>query len=50
MMDTIHRILAGQPLTRRELRAAGCVVILWFAMDTAQWIDWLIGKFTGACQ
>lgn len=49
-MDTIHRILAGQPLSPRELRIAGFVVILWFAMDFAQWLDWLINKFTGGCQ
>lgn len=44
-MDALHRILSGQPLTPRELRIAGWLVLVWFAMDLAQWIDWLIGKF-----
>jgi hypothetical protein len=48
-MDTIHRILAGQPLSPRELRIAGFLVLLWFAMDTAQWIDWLFGKLIDSC-
>jgi hypothetical protein len=50
LMDMIHRILAGQPLSPRELRIAGFLVLCWFAMDTAQWIDWLIGKFMDACK
>lgn len=44
MMDSIHRILAGQPLTPRELRIAGVIVMAWFLMDLAQWVDWLWGK------
>jgi hypothetical protein len=48
-MDTIHRILAGQPLTSRELRIAGFLVLLWFVMDTVQWLDWLISKIATAC-
>lgn len=44
-MDALHRILSGQPLTSRELRIAGWIVIVWFLMDLVQWIDWLIGKF-----
>lgn len=43
MMDTIHRILTGQPLSL-ELRVAGFLVLLWSLMHLAQWIDWLIGK------
>jgi hypothetical protein len=43
-MDALHRILAGQPLTSRELRWAGILVIVWFLMDLVQWIDWFIGK------
>ena len=31
-MDTLHRILAGQPLTPRELRIAGFLVALWFPL------------------
>lgn len=46
-MDALHRILAGQPLTPRELRIAGVLVLLWFLMDLAQWIDWLWGKLHG---
>lgn len=45
MMDAIHRILSGQPLTPRELRWAGAVVAIWFLMDLVEWLDWLIGKF-----
>ena len=44
-MDTLHRILAGQPLTPRELRIAGFLVALWFLMDFVQWVDWLLSKF-----
>lgn len=44
-MDTIHRVLTGQPLSRRELIAAGILVLIWFVMDLVQWLDWLWGKF-----
>jgi hypothetical protein len=44
-MDAFHRILSGQSLTRRELQIAGAFVLMWFAMDLVQWIDWLWGKF-----
>jgi hypothetical protein len=43
-MDFVHRILTGQPLTARELRMAGWLVLAWFLMDLVQWIDWLWGK------
>lgn len=43
-MDAIHRILAGQPLTPKELRIAGLLVLAWFLMDLVQWIDWLMSK------
>jgi hypothetical protein len=29
-MDALHRILTGQPLTPRELRIAGWIVVAWF--------------------
>lgn len=45
-MDAIHRILTGQPLTPRELRIAGLLVLLWFLMDLVQWLDWLWMKFS----
>lgn len=44
-MDAIHRILTGQPLTRKELIVGGVFVIVWFLMDLVQWIDWLLSKF-----
>lgn len=45
MFDAIHRILCGQPLSPRELRVAGYLVLAWFVMDLIQWLDWLWGKF-----
>jgi hypothetical protein len=45
VMDTIHRILTGTPLTHCELRIGGILVMLWFLMDLVQWIDWLWSKF-----
>jgi hypothetical protein len=44
-LDTVHRILAGQTVTPRELRIAGWLVVVWFMMDLVQFIDWLWGKF-----
>jgi len=43
-MDAFHRILTGQPLTPKELRIAGLLVLAWFFMDLIQWLDWLWGK------
>lgn len=44
-MDAIHRILAGQALTRRELIGAGIFVMIWFVMDIIQFADMVIGWF-----
>lgn len=38
----LHRILSGSPEVRTELVAAGIFVAVWFCMDAAQWLDWLI--------
>lgn len=35
-MDALHRILTGSPLTPRELRIGGIVIMLWFLMDLVQ--------------
>jgi hypothetical protein len=43
-MDAFHRILTGQPLTVKELRIAGIIVLVWFLMDLVQWVDWLLSK------
>lgn len=48
-MADIHRILTGQAVTRWELVIGGVLVALWFLMDLAQWIDWLLGKLHGTC-
>lgn len=40
----INRILSGSPEHRTELIAAGIFVALWFAMDLAQWVDWVASK------
>jgi len=45
IMDPVHRILTGQTLSRKELIVGGIIVVIWFAMDVVQWVDWLIGKF-----
>ena len=37
----LNRILSGQTEHKRELVAAGIFALIWFAMDAAQWIDWL---------
>lgn len=47
-MDAFHRVMAGAPVSRRQLRAAGIVVVIWIAMDVIQWLDWLVGKFSHA--
>lgn len=44
-MDALHRILAGQTLTRRDLIFAGWFVIVWFVMDVIQFIDMIVGWF-----
>lgn len=48
--ESIHRILTGQTLSRKELVIGGILVGLWFAMDLVQWIDWLAGRLKGVCQ
>jgi hypothetical protein len=40
----LHRILSGSPEHRTELVAAGIFVMLWFAMDAIQWVDWISQK------
>lgn len=35
-MDTLHRILSGQSVTKRELLFAGLFVAVWFLMDVIQ--------------
>jgi hypothetical protein len=42
----LHRILSGSPEHRAELIAAGLFVLLWFAMDAVQWVDWLQTKMS----
>lgn len=44
MIDTVHRVLTGQTVTRIELTIAGIVVVLWIAMDVHQYISWLFEK------
>ena len=45
----INRILTGQSVTRAELIAAGVLMMVWFLMDLAQWIDWFLTKIYGGC-
>ncbi len=47
MSDTIHRILSGQSLSRKELIGAGIFVMVWFLMDVVQFVDMIVGKFHG---
>ena len=44
-MDSLHRILSGQSLTRPQLIGAGIFVGFWFLIDVIQFVDWLWGKF-----
>jgi hypothetical protein len=44
-VDSVHRIMTGQALTRNELRLAGFFIAVWFLMDLVQWLDWLSEKF-----
>jgi len=39
MIDFIHRIVIGAPITPNELRFAGGFALAWFTMDTA----WFVG-------
>ena len=41
-MDAIHRILTGQTETPWQLKGAGVVALVWFAMDVHQYIGWLL--------
>lgn len=41
-MDAIHRILTGQTVKPWQLKVAGIVVLLWIAMDTHQYVGWLL--------
>jgi hypothetical protein len=43
--EAFQRILAGAPVTGRQLVWAGAFVIVWFLMDLIQFIDWLWHKF-----
>lgn len=38
-MDSLHRIVSGAPISRRELRLAGLFALAWFAMDAV----WFLG-------
>lgn len=33
LMETIHRIFSGAPITPNELRFASLFALVWFAMD-----------------
>ena len=39
MIDLVHRIVIGAPVTPNELRCAGAFVLAWFLMDAA----WFLG-------
>jgi hypothetical protein len=45
MNDWLHRAVSGQALTPAQLRAAGIFVIVWFLMDVAQFVGWLVEVF-----
>jgi len=40
-MEAVHRILTGQTERPWQLKVAGAVVLIWFAMDLHQYISWL---------
>lgn len=42
-MDALHRILAGQALTPRQLIGGGSFVLTWFVMDVIQFADMVRG-------
>ena len=44
-MEWLHKVLSGNPDTNHTLRWASIFVLVWFAMDTAEFIDWAYGKF-----
>ena len=41
-----HRIFSGNPEHSRELFFAGMFVLVWFVMDTIEFVDWAVGKFS----
>jgi hypothetical protein len=41
MMDVLHRIVSGAPITPTELRLAGLFAILWFLMDVFWFVSTL---------
>lgn len=41
MMDALHRIVSGAPITPRELRCAGIFACAWFLMDLVWFLSTL---------
>jgi hypothetical protein len=41
----LHKIFSGNPEHRIELILASVFVLVWFAMDLSEWLDWAISKF-----
>lgn len=44
-MSALRRALTGQTLTDRELRFAAAFIAVWFLMDLAQFVGWLVELF-----
>lgn len=41
--DSVHRIITGAPITRRELRYASILVLVWFTMDAVWFLLTVFG-------
>ena len=44
-MSAFHRVVSGNPTRRVELIAAGIFVLIWFAIDVVQFVDWVVTKW-----
>jgi hypothetical protein len=42
-MEKVWRIATGQTSSPWQLKIGGCVMVGWFLMDLAQFVDWAIG-------
>lgn len=41
MMEAFHRIMAGTPITPKEVRCAAIIVLLWLLMDVFWFVSTL---------
>jgi hypothetical protein len=45
MLDVLHRVVSGAPITPRELRLAGVFALVWFSVDMFWFVSTLFHWF-----